>query len=246
MTEVEKIKQKRKKELTGNIVFVLIVAILFITIIIAVSNKISNKYEPDSSLYVKYDLSKDKIPEPKQKMITPESFTINRYGVDITIKKIATYDITGKVEAVKDFSSNIIANIFSFNSSDMTKYISPKDIALSWGEMALDENSEDIWASQDVFNGERRVLYRYTGDLISKYNKEYIESHISNNHIIALDDGIRNVLKNIETADVVRIVGYLVEVDCSNGWHWGPSSTSRKDEGCEIIYAEDIVIMPQN
>ena len=93
------------------------------------------------------------------------------------------------------------------------------------------------------------VSYETPRELKSKYGEDHILSHISNNHIIALDNGLRRQLQKVKTLDIVRIKGYLVDVKCSNGVTWGPSSLTRTDDGfhsCEILYAEDIVIMPKN
>lgn len=246
MNEAERIKLKMKKDRNNDLMFyICIIMFLALAICIGIVNY-SNRYQPDQSLYVNYDLSTDILPEPVQRNIEKESFTISKYGMNITLTKLASYDIVGKVEAIKDFSSNFLANFFSFSSDNFTNYISPRDLALSWGEVSLDKNSNSIVADQYYFNEERRVLFSYNYELTSKYGREYVETHVSNNHIIALDDGIRKQLMKIKQSDVVRIIGYLVDVKCDNGWSWGPSSMSREDTGCEIIYAEDIVIMRKN
>ena len=245
MNEAERIKLKMKNDRNKDLMFYISI-ILFITFAICIGIiAFSKRYKPDESLYVNYDLSKDVIPEPVQQVIEHEEFSINKYGMKITFTKLASYDITGKVEALKDFSSSFLANFFSFNSGNFTNYISPRDLALSWGNVALDENSDTVSADQYFFNGDRRVLFSFSYELTSKYGREYVESHTSNNHIIALDDGLRRELLRIKESDVVRIIGYLVDAKCNNGWSWGPSSMSRNDTGCEIILAEDIVIMPK-
>ena len=243
MTEVEKRIAKRKKELACNIIYTIIVAIIMYFILSTMF--FSGHYEPDPSLMINYDLSKDVIPDPKQKAIEPDYVYTNKYTVDIKIKKLATYDITGKVEGIKDFSTNFLSNFFSLDAGEVTKYISPRDLALSWGDIALDENSNSIQADQYFHNSQRVVQWAWSSRLQKKYPSEYIRTHISNNHIITLDPGLTKQLKKIKVTDVVRIIGYLVDVDASNGYHWGPSSLVRNDTGCEIILAEDIIIMPK-
>lgn len=234
-----KLKQARNSDLMFYIVLIMFVALVLCFCIVA----FANRYKPDPSLYVEYDLSKDLLPEPVQTGIEYESFDVKKNGINITITKLAKYDITGKVEGIKDFSSNFLANFFSFNSEDFTNYISPRDLALSWGELSLNENADSIEADQYFFNGNRVVLFRHSSKLTSKYDERYITSHRSNNHIITLDKGLKKELLRLKQSDVVRIVGYLVECRADNGWSWGPSSMSRFDTGCEIILAEDIVIL---
>lgn len=237
-----KLKQQRNSDLAMNICIIMCVAF---ALCLAITYN-SKKYKPAPGLYVKYDLSKDIIPNPVQNKIKKDSFAIQKYGVDIKITKLASYDITGKVEAIKDYSTNFISNFLSFEAANMTDYISPRDLTLSWGQIALDENSNSIKADQNYLNSERVVWYTYTNELKKKYGEEYILSHISNNHVVTLDEGLKRELLKIKQADIVRIKGYLIEVSCSNGVHWGPSSLTRDDQGlhsCEILYAEDIVIL---
>ena len=233
-----KIKRDKNKELVINICIILFIAFIICFGII----NFPKKYEPDPSLYVNYDLSKDIIPNPTQKNIEKETFSIQKNGLTITFTKLASYDITGKVEGIKDYSTNVLSNFLSLNASDFTNYISPRDLALSWGEIALEKNSDSIIADQYIFNNTRTVLFTYHSNLISKYGKEYITTHVSNNHIITLNNELKNELMKITQLDVVRIIGYLVDVKCNNGWSWGPSSMVRNDTGCEIILAEDIII----
>lgn len=246
MNEADRIKRELKKAKYKDVISYSCIIIFLALVICYFIISPSTKYTPDPSLYVNYDLSKDIIPEPVQKSVEKESFTIEKYGVDIKITKLASYDITGKVEAIKDFSTNFLSNFFSFNSGDMTNYISPRDLTLSWGELALDENTNGITANQNVLNGARVVVFSWSGKLREKYGDEYLYSHVSNNHIITLNDDLKRQLMKIKTTDIVRIKGYLVDVECSNGIKWGPSSLVRNDTGlhcCEILYAEDIVIM---
>lgn len=243
MNEAERIKLKLKKQRNSEMMsYICIIMFVAFSLCLCIVS-FSNRYKPDPSLYVEYDLSKDIIPDPVQTKVENESFTVNKYGINITITKLAKYDITGKVEGIKDFSGNFLSNFFSFNAEDFTNYISPRDLALSWGKIALDENSNSINADQYFFNGNRVVLFKYSQELMKKYDDEYITSHRSNNHIITLDKGLKQQLLKLKHSDVVRIVGYLVECKADNGWSWGPSSMSRLDTGCEIILAEDIVIL---
>lgn len=241
----QKVLQK-KKEMWKDIIYIILLAIVVCVCLLQIGN--FSSYNPDPSLYREYDLSKDIIQDPIQQTVSKETFSTKIYGVDVNITKLASYDITGKVEALKDFSTNLVANFFSFSSGKMSNYISPRDLTLSWGKIAQDDNTEYIQVNQEFFNNQRTALISYKSKLIEKYGYDYIRQHISNNHIIALDRNLRTQLAKIKVTDVVRVIGYLVEVNCSNGVHWGPSSLTRTDSGnhaCEILYAEEILIMPQ-
>lgn len=249
MNEVERIKNEiRTKRNKDTLFYVCVVIFIAVALCVGIVS-FSNRYKPDPSLYVSYNLKTDILPEPIQTAVDRESFSIKKHGVTINIKKLASYDITGKVEAIKDYSANFLANFFSFDAGNMADYISPRDLTLTWGELSLDANSNSIKADQNILNGQRVVVFAYTDGLKQKYGEEYIQSHLSNNHIITLNDDLKRQLMKVKVTDIVRIKGYLVDVTCSNGYKWGPSSMTRSDHGlhsCEILYAEDIVIMPKN
>ena len=114
MNEADRIKlelkRKRNKDLMFYIILIIFVAIVLCIVIVS----FENRYKPDPSLYVEYDLSKDTILPPYQNIIPVEKREKEIWevrGVTMEVTKIATYDITGKVEAIKDFGTNMIANM---------------------------------------------------------------------------------------------------------------------------------------
>ena len=246
-----KSKEERLKErrvtLIKNIIFIIILAIiLYLLIYTFIIYPIFSGYHRDESLNVSYNLYKDLIPDPIQKSVNKETFTEKVRGVDINITKLAYYDITGKVEAIQNYSTNPISNMLSFKGTNVIDYISPIDLTLSWGEIALDKNSNHIASDQYYLNRDRVVQTTWDGVLASEFSRDFIISHFSNNHVISLDRGIRNEFSKVKVNQIVRIQGYLVKVECSNGITWGPSSLTRTDEGlhaCEIIYVEKFLIM---
>jgi hypothetical protein len=63
-------------------------------------------------------------------------------------------------------------------------------------------------------------------------------------HMVPADAAIRGRLQDIRRGDIVRVRGYLVDVDHESGFHWR-TSLSREDSGngaCELIYVERIQI----
>ena len=247
MTEVEKLKNKRKKELRSNIIFIIVVAVMLIAIIVIVSRELLNRYEPDPSLYVEYDLRKDTIPAPKQKIIPQEKREKETWeirGTKMVVTKIATYDITGKVEAIKDYGTNLFANMLSLKGGNPYDYISPIDLTLSWGNVAKEKNSGHIFCDQYELNTYRAVMIRMDEYMYEKYGNRAL-TQVSNNHIVTLNKNFRKILSKIKLEDIVRMKGHLILVEDENNGHWGPSSLVRDDNGCEILLLEDIVIMPR-
>ena len=247
MNEIQKLKKKKRLEKVYNYIYFIFIIVLFSVIGYFVINDAIYSYKPDESLIEEYDLSKDLIPTPIQKKIDSEKIITKINGVNVTIEKLAKYDITGKVEATKEYSTSALASKLSFSSrgSTVINMISPRDITLSWGKIALEENSGHIYCDQ-YEAGNRIVRIKPDGYLIDKYGENKVYSQVSNNHVITLDKGLKNELKKIKQDQIVRIVGYLVYVKCDDGTTWGPSSMSRTDTGlhaCEILLAEEIVKM---
>jgi hypothetical protein len=61
-------------------------------------------------------------------------------------------------------------------------------------------------------------------------------------HLIPANGAVENGLGKIRQGQIVRLRGYLVRVDASDGWHWA-SSLTRDDVGagaCELIWVEDV------
>jgi hypothetical protein len=114
--------------------------------------------------------------------------------------------------------------------------ISSTDFMLGWGRMSDETVLKDIDFSQSNRFGYWRL-------------KEFpipqreIEISAANMHLIAADKGIARQLAGVRRGQVVRMRGYLVRADASDGWHW-VSSLSREDTGagaCELFFVKDVM-----
>ena len=57
-------------------------------------------------------------------------------------------------------------------------------------------------------------------------------------HLIPANEAAAEALRRVRKDDRVRIDGWLVEAEATDGWRWR-SSTTREDSGagaCEVIY----------
>ncbi len=243
----EEIIKRKQETLIKNIVFVIVIGIVvYLTLYVLIFDPNGNNYKRNEDLNVHYDLNKDLIPAPVQTNMKKLSFVEEVRGTKVTISKIAEYDITGKVEALQYYNTNAIASLLSFKGNNIYDYLSPLDLTLTWGELALKENSGHITMDQYYMNSQRIVWWKCDNELLKKYDKQFINSHLSNNHLISLNNGIRSELAKVKIGQIVRIKGFLVGLEANDGSHWGPSSISRTDEGngaCEIILIEDFLIM---
>lgn len=108
--------------------------------------------------------------------------------------------------------------------------LSPIDLALGWGPMARDDIVEQVSIRQ------RGRFYFWR---VESYPIEHaaIVENSANMHMIPASPEVFAELKRAERHRHIRLRGYLVNVERSDGWLWR-SSTSRSDSGhgaCELI-----------
>ncbi len=110
--------------------------------------------------------------------------------------------------------------------------LSPTDLALGWQRMADD----DVLDGLDISQSSRWYHYRWSDQ--PPLDPSEIARTSANMHLIPGNDAVARALAGIRRDDRVRIDGWLVEANASDGWRWR-SSTSRTDTGggaCEVIY----------
>ncbi len=121
---------------------------------------------------------------------------------------------------------------------DGSAEISPIDLALGWGPMARDELLEKI----DISQSRRWYRTRWTDRSISNND---VSRHSSNMHMIPASERVFSTLKRVGENDVVRLRGFLVNVDRDDGWRWRTSlnRTDTGDGACEIVLVTRASIM---
>jgi hypothetical protein len=113
--------------------------------------------------------------------------------------------------------------------------ISPVDVVFGWGRM-----SDGAVLDQIRIRQSNRFYYWSVEEF--PIPRQEIESHSANMHLIPADSAVERTLSRIRQGQLVRLRGYLVRVDASDGWSW-VSSLSRNDTGagaCELIWVEEI------
>jgi hypothetical protein len=170
---------------------------------------------------VKYEsrLSLEKPPIQKNINKSKASFP---YG-DYEITPLANFQLIAKVLSEKHYRS------------DREAELSPVDLALGWGPMAIQKNLDALTITQSG------RWYRWRTNNFPIPRRE-IETNSANMHFIPNNETVKAKLKSIKKGDIVKLKGYLVHIDGKNGWRW-TSSLTRKDTGghsCEVILLEDI------
>ncbi|MGB7816644.1 MAG: hypothetical protein WBL28_09880 [Methylotenera sp.] len=159
--------------------------------------------------------------QPAQNSIRQTSFTLNGYN----ITPLASFEVEARVLSTKTYSIGREADL------------SPIDLALGWGPMS----DEAVVSKIDISQSNR--WYHWRADEFP-IPREEIQINSANMHMIPADSAIEKKLKSVKSGQVVKLNGYLVQANLSDGWHW-KSSLSRKDTGngsCELVYVKSITV----
>jgi hypothetical protein len=118
---------------------------------------------------------------------------------------------------------------------DRAAELSPIDLALGWGPMSANEVIETL----DIRQGSRLYLWSSPAPRIGP---GAIALHSANMHMIPATAEIRRELLRARPGNLVRVIGWLVEVRGPDGWIWR-SSLTRRDSGdgaCEVVLVQQV------
>ncbi|MCK9579411.1 MAG: hypothetical protein M0Q92_03050 [Methanoregula sp.] len=117
--------------------------------------------------------------------------------------------------------------------------IIPLDLAVVNGDLLSNDNLDYFTFTM----GDRTLEYSYDVPTYAGLTEEYIDEHISNNHLVFLNPAIESGVKNVNNGDCLIIKGKLVDIrgESSASQYIVNTSTVRNDgypAGCEIILVE--------
>lgn len=164
----------------------------------------------------------DVYSDPVQIDATGTPLPVMEFGSKrVYMAAIASYRISG-----------ILISKHSYGNGFMSD-VSPWDYAIAWGEVPS-------YADRIKFRQMARYCL-FTYDTALPVDVNYIQSHMSNNHMIPANANIRRALKLGKTGRPVFVEGYLVNVEAgtakkANFWNTSTVRDDRGDGACEIIY----------
>jgi hypothetical protein len=168
--------------------------------------------------------------DPIQSSVTGEAaspIVWEENGMAWTIQPQASYQIAARVLGNKPYY-------------DWQSNVSPRDLALAWGDMS--DPSVDEW----IHWRQSGRWYHYDWNN-GAYSRSYITGHSANVHIIPATDNLDKALRQVEKNDLVYLEGYLVNLQVRDDGRVGHVNTSlsREDTGagaCELLYVERLVV----
>ncbi|MDY6965707.1 MAG: hypothetical protein SVM80_07035 [Halobacteriota archaeon] len=123
--------------------------------------------------------------------------------------------------------------------------LGPMDLTIVWGELTYPE----YYKKFKFGHGSRYGVITYYPDGVNHLSGQYINEHLSNNHLIFTDKATYKTAKDVRVGDIVMIEGYLVDVygKRSDGrrltWSTSTTRSDVNDGACEIIYVENIMVL---
>lgn len=178
-------------------------------------------------------------PSAKPKVVHGPGVTVSQTPIQMEFSDAEPIELSGyRIQPLESFT--IQARVLSTEHYrfDRGAELSPVDLALGWGPMSDENVLSKLRISQS-----NRWFHWQTDDF--PIPRREIETNSANMHMIPANEEIEEKLKAIEEGQIVRINGYLVNVEADDGWRWS-SSLSREDTGagaCELVWVESVSIL---
>ena len=206
----------------------ILIVIIILLVIILISSMSNQKLKKENTIYTE---NKNFFEAPIQKEASGEKEKIIIGGKEITIEKLYSYEVSGRVVQTYEYKDY-------YYGDETYNTIAKKDVGIVWGNLVQDDILKNIKFSM---NGARFLKYTYRrGDWEKKLSSP-IKKLCSNNHLISNDETITSLIKQIKKNDYIKISGYLINAYWDNSYL--TTSISRDDEGngaCEVVYVTDI------
>jgi hypothetical protein len=154
-------------------------------------------------------------------------FAFEFRGSAVRVRPVAEYSLAGLVVSQNDVES--FADIYHDSSS-----VDTKDLCLLSGESLGTDDFHQV----SVRSGPFTCYFRYPPGYAFRHQDW------SNNHLITDDEALRDAIGGIHTGDQVRLRGLLVDYQMDDwGERWRETSTVRNDQGCEVIFVEELEVV---
>jgi len=164
------------------------------------------------------------VPEQPRQTGMRDTTPIDLNGFRLTPR--AAFDLRARVLSVEKYRWGSEADL------------SPVDLALGWGVMS----DQSVLDRISITQGTRWYFTRY--EFPAPITDNEIIKNSSNMHIIPANRRISREIDEVRKGSIVRLKGFLVDVDSDSGFVWR-TSLRRDDTGngsCEIFYVEELAI----
>ncbi|PKL65431.1 MAG: hypothetical protein CVV32_02925 [Methanomicrobiales archaeon HGW-Methanomicrobiales-3] len=160
-------------------------------------------------------------------LATPQQYSKNAGVWQFSLTANYAYTLAGKVVERHEYPATMPDGVIAL------------DLAVANGDLLANNNLQYFTFTM----GDRTLEYRYDVPTYTGLTEEYIDEHISNNHLVFLDPALETAVKSAKVGDCVIIKGKLVDIRGASPktLYLVNTSTVRNDAypaGCEIILVE--------
>ncbi len=168
----------------------------------------------------------DLLQEPAQTRLDRPDFDFEYKGRQCLVRPVATYELWGLVVSHNNIES--FADLYHDSTSDT------KDLCMIWGRNLETPDFQRVRFS----SGSWTCYYRYPAGV------RFSMRQGSNNHLITDSQRLRDAIAEVRVGDQIRLSGMLVnyQMDDWRGF-WRKSSLVRHDDGCEVVFVEDLEVL---
>ncbi len=168
--------------------------------------------------------------EPLQEPLDENSFSVAKGRLKADFVSRYRYAIAGLV--VGYYDSDVWHDYTHRDDPFNTK-----DLCLVWGRNVR----SDVYRRVEFSHGEFTCFCRLSQETMPLFDLQ----RISNNHIVPATPAIAERLRDVRSGDQVAVSGLLVDyrVRTPKGVYTRNTSTVRDDRGCEIIYADSVIVL---
>ncbi len=157
----------------------------------------------------------------------PQTFIKNMGDWQFTLTSSYTYVLAGRIVGRHEYPAALPDGII------------PLDLAVVNGDLV----NKGILSFFEFEMGDHTLKYSYDIPAVLGLTEEYIDEHISNNHLVFLDPSLENQVKKVREGNCIIIRGRLVDIRgiSPKKSYTIDTSTVRNDAfpaGCEIILVE--------
>lgn len=138
------------------------------------------------------------------------------------LRAVADYELRGRVLGTKRYHTGASADLV------------PVDVAVGWGPMSDTAMLDALTLSM----GNRFFFYEWANQ--PPLEENLILRNVANNHVIAANPQVREVISSLRRGHLIHFRGYLVDATKAGEGNW-TTSRRRDDRGngaCEIFYVE--------
>lgn len=183
------------------------------------------------------DIHSDLFNDPIQGSGTvKEPFTFTYRGTEYGVNPLADYELWGMVVSHNDIKK-------WYNMYHDENSVNIKDLCVVWGENI----SSGIYQKMKFKNGEF-TCYADWGNADKEEIRKFRNNNLSNNHLVASKEEVREIIREIRVGDQIHLKGILSrygKIGIPEKYYRG-SSLTRDDTGsgaCETVFVEEMEIL---